>query len=260
MRLVLLAIQMLVLVLPAVAEDPLARYVGPAAAEKLSAGESVRASVAAGGLPVLVPAISSRGDIASDVASLRPTVAVEMLRLIRGSARGVDASEQWLQIYNALHAVSTMKGITYYSVTRGKEQVLFTQSYALSSTKDPKQMDDPVFATIPADDVLLTFQEDNSFGRNSYQESFHFRTDHLVVKIENLTTVSFLLMPLVSPRNLVSQVVLIPVGTDLLFYGLAYSRSLVPIGDRRSREDSLANRLTAVALWLTARLSAGGAP
>jgi hypothetical protein len=260
MRLVLLAIQMLVLAVPVIAEDPLARYVAPASLEKLRAGEAVRASVATGGLPALVPAVSSREDIAADVESLRPTVAVEMLKLITGHAEGGEASARWLRIYNALHAVSTMKGIPYYSVTRGKEQVLFSQSYAMSSTKDPKRIEDPVFETIPPDDLLLTFQEDSSFGRNSYQESFHFRTDHLVVKIENLTTISFLIVPLVAPRNLVSQVVLVSAGPDLLFYGLAYSRSLVPIGDRGSREDSLANRLTAVARWLTGRLSAGGAP
>jgi hypothetical protein len=260
MRLVLLAIQMLVLVLPTIAEDPLSRFVDPASVEKLRAGGSVRASVAVDALPALTPAISSRGDIASEVGALHPSVAVEMLKLIPGNGEAMDSPARWLKIYNALHSVSTMKGITYYSVTRGKDQVLFTQSYAVSSTKDPKRIDDPVFETIPPDDVLLTFQEDNSFGKNSYQETFHFRTDHMVVKIENLTTMSFLFVPLVSPRNLVSQVVLVPVGPDLLYYGLAYSKSLVPVGDRRSREDSLANRLTAVEAWLKSRLAAAGTP
>lgn len=260
MRLVLLAIQMLVLVLPAIAEDPLARYVDPASVEKLRAGGFVRASVAPDSLPALIPAVSSRPDIASDVSALHPTVAVEILKLIPGSGESADSGARWLRIYNALHSVSTMKGITYYSVTRGRDQVLFTQSYAVSPGSNPKRIDDPVFETIPPDDVLLTFQEDNSFGKNSYQESFRYRADHLVVKIENLTTISFLFVPLVSPRNLVSQVVLVPAGPDLLFYGLAYSKSQVPVGDRRSREDSLANRLAAVAAWLKSRLSAGGTP
>jgi hypothetical protein len=251
---------MLILVLPSIAEDPLSRYLDSGSIEKLRAGQPVRASVTSGGLLALVPAVSSRETIAADIKAMNPTVGVEMLRLIRGSPDGMDSADQWLRTYNLLHSVSSMKGITYYSVTRKREQVLFTQSYAISSTDNPRPMADPVFETIPPDDVLLTFQEDNSFGKNSYRESFRFRTDHLVVKIENLTTVSFLLLPLVSPRNLVSQIVLVPVGPDLLFYGLAYIRSLVPIGDRHSREDSLANRLTAVEGWLRARLATGGAP
>jgi hypothetical protein len=260
MRLVLLAIQMLVLVLPSIAEDPLSRYLDSESVQKLRAGGSVRASVTAGERLALVPAVSSREDLAADLKAVNPTVGVEMLKLIHGSADGMDRPDQWLRTYNLLHSVSSMKGITYYSVTRKKEQVLFTQSYAISSIDNPRPIVDPVFETIPADDVLLTFQEDNSFGKNSYQESFRFRTDHLVVKIENLTTVSFLLVPVVSPRNLVSQIVLVRVGPDLLFYGLAYIRSRVPIGDRHSREDSLANRLTAVESWLRTRLATGGAP
>ena len=256
MRLVLLAIQMLLLVMPAIAEDPLSRYVDPVSLQKLRAGQMVRSSIPADGTLSIAPAVSSREEIASQVTARQPTVGVEVLRLITGSTEGGNGPDQWLRIYNELHAVSTMKGITYYSVTRGKEQVLFTESYAVSSADNARRIDDPVFDTIPPDDVLMTFQEDKSFGKNSYQESFRYRADHLVVKIENLTTVSFLFVPLVSPRNLVSQVVIIPAGPDILFYGVAYIRSSFPIGDRHSREDSLVNRLTAMANWLKDRITA----
>ena len=259
MRFVLLAIQMLILALPAMAEDPLSRYLDPASVQKLRNGVSVTSTVVTGGSLALIPAVSSRQDIAADFAALRPDVAVEVLRLIPGSPAGRETSDQWLRIYNALHAVSTMKGILYYSVSRGKERVLFTQSYAISSPEKPVRIDDPVFESIPSDGVLLTFQEDGSFGRNSYEESFRYRGDHLVVKIENLTTISFLFVPLMVPRNLVSEVVVIPAGPDLLFYGLGYLHSNVPIADRRHSEESLSNRLTAVANWLQARLAAGGA-
>ena len=133
-------------------------------------------------------------------------------------------------------------------------QVLFSQSYAVSSQKSAARIPDPVFTEIPADDVLLTFQEDRSFGRNVYQESFAYRTNHLLVRIENLSTISLFLFPLIQPRNLVSEVLLIPAGRDILFYGVAYSRTAVPVGDRHSREESLTNRLIAVAGWLKAKL------
>jgi hypothetical protein len=256
MRLVLLAIQMLLLVIPAMAEDPLSGVVDAASIQKLRAGQTVKSSVPDSGGLTLLPMISSRDGIASEVTAMHPTVGVEMLWLIGGSAETATGTDQWLKIYNALHAVSTMKGIPYYSVTRGKEQVLFTQSYAVSSTDNSRRIDDPVFDAIPPEDVLLTFQADNSFGKNSYEESFRYRTDHLVVKIENLTTISFLFVPLVSPRNFVSQVVVIPAGPDLLFYGVAYIRSSFPIGDRHSREESLINRLAAMANWLKGRVTA----
>ncbi len=147
-----------------------------------------------------------------------------------------------------------MKGITYYSVTRGRQMVLFLQSYAISAPFRSAQVPDPVFRDIPREDDLFTFQEDSSFGKNTYREHFAFRDDHLVVKMENLTTISFMLVPIIRPHNLVSQVILVPAGKDLLFYGVAYLRTGMPIGDHRGKEESLKNRLIAMASWLRSRL------
>ena len=149
-----------------------------------------------------------------------------------------------------------MKGIPYYSVTRGRNQVLFLQSYAISSDSRPVKIADPVFTTIPRDDDLFTFQEDNSFGKNTYREHFWFRDDRLLVKMENLSTISFMLVPIIRPHNLVTQIILIPAGKDLVFYGVAYLHTGMPIGDPTSREQSLKNRLVAMASWLRSRLLA----
>ena len=255
MRFVLLAILMAFLGLPAGADDPLSRYVDPDSLQKLRAGSSVSSSISSDGVLRLVPAITTQASISADVAALRPTVGIEMLRLMPDLAEQLDSPEGWLKIYNALHAVSTMRGITYYSVTRGKVEVLFSKSYVISSPTERTKREDPVFTEIPVDDTLYTWQEDNSFGGIPYEESFRYRTDHLVTKIENLSTITFFIFPLVTPRNLVSLVAVIPVGRDLLFYGAAGLRTGMPIGDRHSREESLANRLIAMADWLKGRLS-----
>jgi hypothetical protein len=234
--------------------------VDPDFLKELRAGSPISSSVSSNGQLRLVPAIATQAGIAADVSSLQPTVGVEMLRLFPDLAERMDSPEGWLKIYNALHAVSSMRGITYYSVTRGKIEVLFSKSYAISSASAPTRIPDPVFTEIPDDDILYTWQEDKSFGGIPYQESFRFRTDHLVTKIENLSTISFFILPLVTPHNLVSHVVVIPLANDVLFYGVACLRTGIPIGDRHSREESLANRLVAMADWLKGRLSAPRAP
>ena len=251
---------MALLGLPAGADDLLARYVDPDSVQKLRGGSSVSSSVSPGGELRLVPSVTTQESIAADVSALHPTVGVEMLRLVPDLAEQMDSPEGWLKIYNALHAVSSMRGITYYSVTRGKTEVLFSKSYAISSPTERKQIEDPVFTEIPDDNILFTWQEDRSFGGNPYRESFQYRNDHLVAKIENLATISLFILPLVTPHNLVTQVVVIPVDKDLLFYGVACLRTSMPIGDRRSREESLANRLIAMADWLKGRLSTPRAP
>jgi hypothetical protein len=260
MRFILLAILMALFGLPAGADDLLSRYVSPESVQKLRAGSPVSSSVMSDGELRLVPAVSSQADISAELSALHPTVGVEMLRLVPDLGEQMDTPQAWLKIYNTLHAVSTMRGITYYSVSRGKVEVLFSKSYAISSASSAARIEDPVFTEIPDDDILYTWQEDKSFGGIPYQESFRNRTDHLVAKIENLSTISFFIFPLATPHNLVSYVVVIPVDKDLLFYGVACLRTSMPIGDRHSREESLSNRLIAMADWLKGQLSAPRAP
>jgi len=256
MRLTLVAIQMLVLLLPLAAEDQLGRYFGDAPLEKLRAGKTLFASIPANGELSLVPAISTKDVLAADVRDRKPSIGVEMTSLIAGLPQQMDTKEGWLLLYNSLHAVSTMKGITYYSVTRGTTHVLFTNSYVIDSAEKKNRLDDPIFSEIPSDNIVLTFQDDTSFGGNVYEESFSYRDDHLLVKMDNLTTISFLFFPIIQPRNLVSRVALIPSGNDVVFYGLSYLNTGFPMGDHTSREDSLKNRLVAMENWLKARLEA----
>jgi hypothetical protein len=257
MRFVLVAIQILLMAMPLAAEDPLSAFVGINDVQKLRGEGSVSSSVSSDGTLHLLPTMASRDRIVSDAQQKKLTVGVEILRVLTGLPDSPDSPAGLLKIYNAMHAVSTMQGIPYFSTTRGKTHVLFSQSWAVASEKKLDRIPDPVFSDIPAEDVLYTLQSDTSFGRNSYKESFWRDPDHLEVKIENLTTISFFFFPFIDPRNLVSHVALIPAGNDLLFYGLAYLRTSMPIGDRTSREESLANRLTAMADWLKTRLGAG---
>jgi hypothetical protein len=255
MRYVLVAIQMLLFTLPLAAEDPLSAFVGAADLRTLRAGGTVKASVVPEGTLKLLPAMTGHERMAVNVSRLKPSLGVEMVRLITVSPDPLDSPAGLLKLYNAMHAVSTMQGIPYFSSTRGKAQVLFTQSYAVESAENLLRVPDPVFSEIPTEDVLITFQNDSSFGKNTYQESFTHDGDHLEVKIENLTRISVLFFTFAEPRNMLTQMALIPAGNDLLFYGLACLRTSMPIGDRRTREESLSNRLSAIADWLKTRLA-----
>jgi hypothetical protein len=252
MRIVLLAIQMLLLTLPVWAEDGFARYVPAETLKSLRAGERLTPSIPANGQPSLVPAISSRDAITQKVSAAHITVGVEMLGMLTGPDMSTPAG--LLTLYNTLHAVSTMQGMTYYSVSHGAREVLFKYSFVIADVKRPTPIPDRVFSSIPANDTFTTLQEDTSFGRTLYEENFAFRADHLVATIENLTNVNFLFVPIISPRNLVSQFTLIPIGREVLFYGICYLKTGMPLGDRGSREASLRNRLLAMADWLHARL------
>ena len=158
------------------------------------------------------PTSRSRDTISGDVKVLGPTIGAELLKIIPGPGIAMDAPDGQLLIFNAMHAVSTMQGVTYWSVTRGREQVLFLQSYVIASPGKAGPVPDPHFSEIPETHEQFTFQEDSSFGRNTYLERFRAQSDHLYVKMENLSTISFLLIPIIQPHGLVSQVLVVPAG------------------------------------------------
>jgi hypothetical protein len=260
MRLVLLAIRTALLLLPvALSADP--GMLVPADAVSQLAGEaSLVRSLGQGAALTLVPRVASAAAIAAEVRTSAPTVGVEVLRIFRGlpapaDARGWDSPEGLLRLYNALHATSTLKGITYWSASRKERRVLFTESFAIASPGKIAAIPDPMFTSIPAHDEMHTFQQDQSYGKNTYRQEFEFGGDHLVVRVLNTSTISLALVPVIRPGGLVSLSILVPEGRDLLYYGVSWIRTSFPLGDMGKRRDSLANRLIAMGDWLRTRLA-----
>jgi hypothetical protein len=102
---------------------------------------------------------------------------------------------------------------------------------------------------------MYSFQQDQSYGKNVYMQRFSTAPDHMLVRIENVSSITIAFIPVIPSGGFVTRSILIPVGRDLVFYGVSYIRTSFPIGDRHSREESLANRLIAMSDWLRARLS-----
>ncbi len=184
----------------------------------------------------------------------RPTVGAEVLVVLRGLAGDLGSPDGRLRLHNALHAASTLKGITYWSASRKQQRVLFTESFAIASPRKVVPIPDPVFSDVPPEDTLYTFQQDQSYGKNTYAQHFTSAVDHVAVRIRNTSTVTVVFVPLVQPGGFVSDCLIVPMGSDLLFYGVSYIRTSMPTGDRHARQESLANRLIAMANWLRARL------
>lgn len=240
---------------PAPAEDPLAATVDARALTRLRAGESLKASFGEEGSLTLMPAVEPAVAIAEETRTRKPSVGAELLTILPARGAALDTPSGMLALSNALLAVSTMKGVTYWSVTHGRQMPLFLRSFAIESPERTDPRPDPVITEIPGRRDLVTLQEDSSFGTNTYAEQFTASSAYLHLKTENLSTISFLLVPLISPHGMVSHVIVVPTASDVLFYGMALLNSNVPLGNRESRVQSLQNRLTAMAGWVSARIS-----
>jgi hypothetical protein len=260
MRLALLAIRATLFLLPAALVADPGSLVSPEVLPLLAGNVPLVRSLGQGAALTMMPRVSSAAVIAAEVRAAAPTVGVEVLRIFRGvpspaGARRWDSPEGLLRLYNALHATSTMKGITYWSASRKERRVLFTESFPIASAGKIAAIPDPVFTSIPARDEMQSFQQDQSYGKNTYRQQFDFEGNHLVVRVLNTSTISVALVPVIRPGGLVTLSILVPEGSDILYYGVSWIRTSFPLGDMEKRRDSLANRLIAMGDWLQVQLA-----
>jgi hypothetical protein len=239
---------------PAPAAD-LARLLGATDAAALVAGGTLARVVARGAAPGWLPAVDSREEILAEVRRLDPTIAVELLRWYGGSSVRFDTAEGRLRLFNAMRAVSTMQGLTYWSASRGVDRVLFTLSHAVAGPDDLAPRGDPVDSVLPAMDRRWSLQVDQTFGRHVYVGTYANRSDHLVVRLENADTITYLLVPVMRPGGMLTINVLVPFPDGVLLAGLLCSKLAVPAIDRAGREASLLNRLVAMSDWVGSRLA-----
>jgi hypothetical protein len=220
---------------------------------QLTAQGEVQSSLSDGAAPKLVPALPQRSELVATVQQAGLTTGVELLRLYEGK-QDFSTPEAHLGIYNILRSISTMKGIQYYSVTRKKMRTLFAESYVVDNPQAQVPEADPVAESIPAESTLFVFQEDLTFGKILYQSRFRYEDGSFSVQTRNLTTMRYLLLPVVQPGRSLSILVVVPEGNRILFYGATGAHTLQFFGLERSREDSSYNRLQALYGWFTRRL------
>ena len=239
---------------PAPAAD-LGRLLGGDVAAALAADGSLRRVVERGAMPGWLPAVDSREGILADVRRLDPTIVVELLRWYPDLPARYDTSDGRLRLFNAVRAVSTMQGLTYWSASRGKERVLFTLSHAVAGPSDPSPLPDPVALELPSADRLYSLQVDQTFGRHFFLGTYENRADHLIVTDRERGR------HLVPPpprdearghgdRDACSS----PFPTASSSRGSCARRSTMPVVDRAGREASLLNRLVALSNWVGSRL------
>ena len=109
------------------------------------------------------------------------------------SWKNMSADEKLLSLYNALGRVSAQKGITYISRRAGyKPKELFTRSYYIADTEHTENaFADPVASEVPSSDRRYVFQEDTSFGENTYLHTYTDSASEIFVEITNCTPMKY---------------------------------------------------------------------
>lgn len=202
--------------------------------------------------------------IRDNLTDLDPKVGIEIRvpiavdpSLFDGGATTPDAT---LSIYNILRKISTMEGIEYYSASRDEMRTFYHESYAIAGPDDETRIADPTVTSIPRRDTIYVYQRDGSFGQNVQRIDYEYNGSEILMSIVNLTTMVYKVVPLVTPENLQTFLLIRPNPEEgtIEFYGNLGVRVPGLFGMKDRARDSFYNRIVALHGWFADQLAAEG--
>lgn len=238
--------------------DPAARHLPPLNATdrtRLAAGDRVSTFYEDPAGISLLPDTAYSAQIRASLTDLAPSIGVETLYLLPLPDDMTRQPDFLLRVYNVLRSISTMEGIEYYSASRDRMRVFYVESFAVADPESRRPIGDPLVTRVPAVDRVYAYQEDSSFGRNTYELRYRHHNGQLGLTMVNLTRMSYGILPLVRPGNLEIHLTVIPAREGLLFYGNCGVRVMGLFGMQDRVQASFQNRIDAIYRWFSSRIS-----
>jgi hypothetical protein len=107
---------------------------------------------------------------------------------------------------------------------------------------------------LPASLTLYVRQNDLTFGDNVYRYYFVVTQDAVIFTQENVTAMSYGMIPVIGRGNLRSVLAIIDCGDAVLIYAVSMARASSIPGMGGRINNSFTNRAEAILKWLTGRL------
>ena len=125
-------------------------------------------------------------------------------RLVTIAARFRHASESQ-GLLRHMGAISELAGMRYWSTTHKQWQTLVVDAYALTDVRPGQRRKDFTPDEMKQDKILYFEQVDNLSGKAIYRMHIaEASTNRLVVDVENITTMRYLLIPILHPGEMQS--------------------------------------------------------
>jgi len=258
----LLIVLMVLFFAPRAFSLPLENIVLPEYAAQLrSSNEIILEAQLRNPAPMLLPAnFELKQFIGSVQNTLNPSLMVEALYLYKKPDAFHTSIYSWDErqktgIFNQITAISSLAGIQYFSASRNAMRTFYEVSGVIDGPQTRNPLPDPSFSQLPASYSLYARQRDLTFGDNVYRYDYVNRNDIIYFSQENMTSLTYGIIPAIGRGSLRSVIAIIDCGDSILVYALSMARaaSLPGMGDRIS--SSFSNRAAAVLGWLTSRLN-----
>jgi hypothetical protein len=235
----------------------LENLIGKEKAAALLAGEKLILSQFNEAQPRLIP---QRGSIITFVDTIRrdlePSVMVETLFVYEKPANAkkeVWSAEEETRLYNGVLALSTLAGLQYYSVSRGAMRTFYEISSVIDGQSTKRPIPDPVFSRPPARLTIQARQKDLTFGDNIYQYDYYSETGAFIFVQQNLTQLSYGIIPAIGKNKLQSVAAVMDAGNYLLVYIVSMSKAVSLPGMKERIGTSFANRSEALFNWFSSQ-------
>lgn len=240
--------------LPAIEDLFAAHSVSALLQERADGNDGINRFYTSEGGALHLPAVSLSEDLLDASLAIDYSVGVETLYLIpwdkvSPGLTSLSENEFRLRIYNILRSVSNLEGIEYYSASRERMRTLFAECWAIDNPDDRTRIPDPLVTAVPAEDTVYIHQKDLTFGKNLSRVEYQHENGNFRMGIVNLTTMTYMLFPIVGKENMSMQILVIPGREGILFYGLNTVKVLdLPIFYKKM-ESSFTNRMIALYNW-----------
>ncbi len=138
--------------------------------------------------------------------------------------KNLSDGDKMLKVMNVLGRISTMKGLTYISYSKGeKPALLFSDAYVIKDTKHkthPKP--DYVFNRVPERFDGMAYLHDAKFGGHAYGMTYTIGNDEIILDIENLDNLKYMGITALKKNNLNMFVDIVFAEEGMMLFSMAH--------------------------------------
>lgn len=206
----------------------------------------------------IAPEGADIGYLEGELARQDPDVCIESLSAVRlpRALSDLPSGERATAIGNRLRSISTLKGIEYYSVSRGKVRVLFEDAACVASAGSRERVADPLRDQLPDREEAFAFLKDSTFGGNDMRLEYRAGGLPLSMSVENLSAMKIGPITAVKPGRFEIVISIEDEGEWIVVYALALAKAQALPGLRGRIGESASNRIDAFLEWISSGLSA----
>lgn len=204
----------------------------------------------------LLPESSYKEKVLNNVVEknpkLYPFVTESLFCISKDEIRNASGSEKTdfniSDVSVVFRSVSKMVGLTYYSNTRKREEVLYKEVYMVEDPKTRKQIDDPVEGSSD-ENVYYCVQRDASFGKCLYRLDYFENDNAFFGCFTNIDKMGIGPFSAIATGDMKISAVIVDCGDNFILYFETDCNSLRFPGVAGVLEDSLVSRMDSLKKW-----------